>query len=350
MDKYSLGYGDPRADILRFLKAEAFYVLALLAVILLGGWQAHQALQAGSAMRPHLDPVDKKALLRHVSQDDATVLRRHPELRSYRVLDQTVNFALLYLGAAAASVVVVRYLMRGRLLPPMDAPPVPWGLWDILKVAALFGLATEALRYLCADASAPPLLGRGDWFAIVFGRLFLIGAVLLVVLEERNGVAAHLGLRGPVLRNVLIALTAFIVLQVPLGAIETAELLFLDRVDLQESLVALLATRDLWALGLIIVLAVVIAPVAEELLFRGFLQPAAERWFGTWPAIFLSAVFFAVAHSHFTVMLPMFILGLTAAWIFARTRSLVGPVVLHAANNAQVVLLYLAIRYPGPQS
>jgi membrane protease YdiL (CAAX protease family) len=331
-----------------FLKTEAFYLLVLVAVVLLGAWQGYEAMQGSDTARRRLDPVNKRDLLRHVNQEDATALRRHPETRSYRFLLLSVDSVHLYTGAAVACIAVVLCLMRGRLMPPVPMAPVPWGLWDVLKVAALFGLAAEALRRLCADPGAPPLLGRDEWFAAAFARLFLIGAILLVVLDERKGALAHLGMRGPALKSALLGLAAFVVLQVPLKTIETAQLLYVERVDLQETLVALLVTRDLWALGLIVLVGVVIAPVAEELLFRGYLQPAAEQWFGTWPAIFLSALFFAAAHPQFSVMLPMFILGFTAAWIFARTRCLAGPILLHAANNAQVVLYYLAIRHPGP--
>lgn len=350
MDKYSLGYRDLRADTIQFLKTEGFYVLVLVAVIVIGGWQVYAMLKSDESAVRHLDTVDKKAFLQQVTQDDATANRRTPEKRSYRILSQWLKFALLCGGAATIAILIVLFFMRGRLLPPADGPPAPWGLWDILKVAALFGLVSEGLRFLCVDGGALPMLGRGDWYAVIFARIFLIGCIILVVIEERKGALSQLGLRGPFIRGILIGLAAFVALQAPLGMYEAAEMHYVKRVDLQETLVALVFTRDVYVVVLIAIAAVVVAPVAEELLFRGFLQPAAERWFGTWPAVFLSAVFFAVAHPQFGVMLPMFILGLTSAWLFARTRSLVASITLHAANNAYVILCFLAIRYPGPHS
>jgi len=348
VDTGSLESGDLRAAAWRFLKTEAFYLLVLLAVIVLGGWQVHGALRSDGSTRRRLDPIDQKVFQQRITQEDATAARRNPETRSYRILSQTARLTLLYGGAMVASVLVVFFFMRGRLLPPKEGLRPAWGLWDILKVGALFALVSELLWRVCTDTNAPPLLGRGDWIAAGFARLFLIGLILLVVLEERRGAAAQLGLRGPFWSGLATGLTAWLALQPVFGMLEATQLFLLPRVEMQETLVALLLTRDPWTVALIALVAVVLAPVAEELLFRGFLQPAAERWFGTGPAILLSAVFFAVAHPQFSVMAPMFILGLTLAWLFARTRSLVAPIVLHAANNAQVILFYLAIRYPGP--
>lgn len=348
MDKYSLGYRDLQGDALRFVKAEAFYILVFLAVVLFGGWQAYVALTTETATRPHLESINKKAFNQRVTQDDATANRRTPELRSYRILSQGVKLSLLYASLAAVLMLIIFFIMRGRWLPPMAGPQVPWGLWDILKVAALFGLVSEGLRFVCVNGASLPLLGRGDWYAAILARIFAIGAILLVVLEERKGSLAQLGIRGPFWRNLTIGAIAFIALQAPFGMWEAVENEYLTRIDLQETLVALVFARDVWVVWLIAVTAIVVAPVAEELLFRGYLQPAAERWFGTWPAILISAVFFAVIHGQFGVMIPLLVLGLVSAWIFSRTRSLVGPITLHVLNNAYVFFYYLAIRYPGP--
>jgi membrane protease YdiL (CAAX protease family) len=97
----------------------------------------------------------------------------------------------------------------------------------------------------------------------------------------------------------------------------------------------------------------VIAPVAEEVLFRGFALTAWRRTAGTRSAIVRSSILFVLAHVLFVggdtfgdavslafvggvVRVPIaFVLG----WLFVRTGSLWGPIGLHAAFNAILITL-----------
>jgi hypothetical protein len=79
---------------------------------------------------------------------------------------------------------------------------------------------------------------------------------------------------------------------------------------------------------------VVLAPVAEELLFRGILL---NRWTRKWsagPAVLLSTLLFALLHP---VPLGAFGVGLALAALYLKTRSLLLPIVVHAAHNAIAV-------------
>jgi hypothetical protein len=90
---------------------------------------------------------------------------------------------------------------------------------------------------------------------------------------------------------------------------------------------------------------VVLAPLAEEVFFRGFVYPSLRRWARAWPAILLSAVIFSVTHIIPIVLLPIFALGIVLAWLVERRRSLVPAVVAHMAfNGAGFWVLYFASR------
>jgi membrane protease YdiL (CAAX protease family) len=97
-------------------------------------------------------------------------------------------------------------------------------------------------------------------------------------------------------------------------------------------------------LALAAIVAVVAAPISEELLFRGFLQPAIGRWTGRGSAIVLSAAFFAAAHMDLYAMPLLLILGIALAWVYDRTRSLAAPVALHMAFNGMTLLSVFAFR------
>ncbi len=84
-------------------------------------------------------------------------------------------------------------------------------------------------------------------------------------------------------------------------------------------------------------LAVVVAPPAEEFLFRGLLYRALDREWGGWAAIGGSAAFFAIYHPVLS-WLPVGLLGIGTAMLFRKSGHLAPAVLLHMAYNAVVLL------------
>lgn len=103
-----------------------------------------------------------------------------------------------------------------------------------------------------------------------------------------------------------------------------------------------LALVDPW---LIVLAVVVIAPVAEEIFFRGVVYNAWRREHGRTRALFGSSVLFAVIHPSLVALVPIFLVGLGLAWLYERTRSLLACIVMHATFNGIAVILALLARY-----
>lgn len=80
--------------------------------------------------------------------------------------------------------------------------------------------------------------------------------------------------------------------------------------------------------------AIVIAPLTEETIFRGFLYGVTKRFTDRWFAAVFTAVIFAVVHSHVGALLPIFVLGIGLALAYEVTGSLLVPVFMHALFNA----------------
>ncbi len=84
------------------------------------------------------------------------------------------------------------------------------------------------------------------------------------------------------------------------------------------------------------VMAVLIAPLAEEFLFRGLLYRALDREWGGWRAMLGSAAFFAAYHP-MLAWAPVFLLGAVNAALFKKSGRLVPAVLVHMIYNAIVL-------------
>ena len=83
---------------------------------------------------------------------------------------------------------------------------------------------------------------------------------------------------------------------------------------------------------------ILVAPLMEEMFFRGFLYPALARFTGVLPSIVLTATLFALLHGaqlsfSWAPLLLIFIVGVTLTAVRARTRSVALCVVVHMTYN-----------------
>jgi membrane protease YdiL (CAAX protease family) len=99
-----------------------------------------------------------------------------------------------------------------------------------------------------------------------------------------------------------------------------------------------LSQIDPW---LAILALVIIAPIAEEVFFRGVVFNAWLREGGRRAAYVGSSVLFGVIHLNLVAFVPIVVLGLILAWVYERSRNLVAPIVVHAVFNGINVAVFL---------
>ncbi|MBZ5721019.1 MAG: CPBP family intramembrane metalloprotease [Acidobacteriia bacterium] len=104
-------------------------------------------------------------------------------------------------------------------------------------------------------------------------------------------------------------------------------------------------TGEAWALA---VFGVTLAPLLEELFFRGFLYPVLVRRAGVTIAIVLTAAGFSLIHAPqlgkaWGPVLVIFLVGLVLTFVRAKTKSVAAGVVMHVAYNGTIsALLFVA--------
>ncbi len=97
-----------------------------------------------------------------------------------------------------------------------------------------------------------------------------------------------------------------------------------------------------WTVGI----AVILAPIVEEALFRGILLPVLLQKYRMWVALFASALVFALVHGHFPSLLPLFVLGIGLGAAYMYTGNLLVPICIHAVFNGMSLFVLLLSGLP----
>lgn len=100
----------------------------------------------------------------------------------------------------------------------------------------------------------------------------------------------------------------------------------------------LLKSRGWEAKGVIFGIAVIAAPVTEELIFRGCLYGILRKSSGRLPAIMVSSILFALIHGHLPSLPGLLILAVGLALVYERCGSLWAPISMHAAFNGLTII------------
>lgn len=261
------------------------------------------------------------------------------------------------LAACLASLTVaIRWLWRWWRREPLvglaeiaSIPPVCWNGFDVLAASGLF-IMTQAVAQLAASWAAekmgfdaqdlgPRLLAGGC-------GMLLCGVATVGLLRTRGADWRMLGLIGPAPARMLgIAVETLLLMLAPLLAVAAA----LDQiVPYRHPVVDYLGEhRDPWAVGVVVFAAVIAAPVAEELLFRGVLQGWLRQRIGGW-AVPLSALAFGLAHmEHGLGWVPLVGFGLVTGLVARQTGSILPGMLAHGLFNAVSVGLMLMPRDAG---
>ena len=237
---------------------------------------------------------------------------------------------LLACCVAAAGVgawgIAARRLRRGEAVFAPGGPPGVAG-WGVAAGVAALLAATAA-------AGALPLgdLGRGA------ARGGLVAAALAVLWrfarrpggDERSGGEAR-GFRTEVIDGALTFLLGVAAAGLGYGLSLPAH----TDAGANPTLTALAADGSAAAWGLVVLSAVLLAPVGEELLFRGLFQGGLRSaGLGAWPGVLGSAAAFCLFHEAAQDWPALFLLALVLGWSREATGSLLPAMLAHGAFNA----------------
>lgn len=240
-------------------------------------------------------------------------------------------------------------------IPLPELPPAPptrepfWGYQDLLLILGFVCLGFVAISVLAfaAEAFSPALRKDPTRLAlplqIVFYFAIYLGFVAVFRLRYNRPALESLGWRRSNF-NLLIAAVVGAVLAIALSAL--GQLLRTPENNLIDKLVNSWSSFILFALT-----AVVVAPLFEELLFRGFLQPLLSRTFGLVAGVLITAALFGSLHLFqyslaWQYALIIFLAGAVFGGVRARTGSVIPSTIMHCCFNSVSVIAYLISSHP----
>ena len=266
---------------------------------------------------------------------------------------------LALLGAfSVLSLVGLKFLHSSRSairFHPAPATEVPLWSESLAIVAVMAFFLFPGIIFVFSMAVEELLKGRFEqlpWMAIHITVSSLLGGGLVVfviwqiVVGFLRQPAATLGLCGAPWANLLPVVLFFVLFFSPLLLSSFLWEYFLDSRGYElipQEVVKMfndaIAEGNILELSLLVFTAVVLAPLWEELIFRGFFFGLFRSRWGTVPALVFSSAVFAAIHLNLFALLPLFFVGLALGYIYYRTRSIYFAILFHALFNS--VMLFI---------
>lgn len=236
---------------------------------------------------------------------------------------------------------------------PVPADEAPrWGAVDLVVafLTAQFASGVGFLLYATVRGVPAGELGRE---ALTIGEiallqiplwLGLLGVPLLATHLRGNGPRRDLGLHAVAAdapRGLLIGVACQLVL-VPLVTLPVFLFTDADQADLEAPARELTEKAEgLGVLALVLVVAIM-APIAEEVFFRGMLQRTLARSLPIWPAMLLTSVLFGISHFQALQLPALAAFGLVLSLLAHRSGRLGPSIWAHVGFNATTVVALLA--------
>jgi len=154
---------------------------------------------------------------------------------------------------------------------------------------------------------------------------------------QRSPGGSARSIRGEILRGLVWLLAVYPLIFL----MQTVSYRFAGSAPPQDLLIFLMNTNSAADRLIVIGLAIVVAPIAEETLFRGYLYGVARKYVGRLWAMMVTALLFAGVHGHLPSLAGLFLFALFLTILYEKSGSLWVPVCIHALFNGVTVIVAL---------
>ena len=223
--------------------------------------------------------------------------------------------------------------------------------WDLLVLGGLTIYYLASWREMRGADAIHNDLTTGKIITSAFA--YLGGAAILgMILARRVNLVEYFGLRWSRWLWIFLIVPAFLGVMFFFSAIihqsgwvEAVQTRF--GTQLQEGVQLLMKTNDQSLILVMIFTAVIAAPVAEEVIFRGYIYPLVKRYSEGWFAAIFSASLFAAVHMNLLGFPLFFIIGLAMVLLYEKTGSIWPCIICHMAFNGLNIGRIILMRFLG---
>ncbi len=215
-------------------------------------------------------------------------------------------------------------------IPPRQ--PV-WNIWQGLLLIMLVTIIEYPLGWLETPNDLDSLRGILYFIGVGLGDALLYFGVIWIFLHIIRRPFSDLGFVKPLKRFVVLGLVVGILLFVGIGLLGNLLTQIFGTPAPQSFTVAVKGVHYPWEFGLLAFLGGVVAPIKEEMIFRGLIYPPLRQALGRGKGMLLTGLFFATLHFDVVRFLPLLIGGVVLAWLYERSSSIWPAVVAHGTWN-----------------
>ena len=223
---------------------------------------------------------------------------------------------------------------------------------NTLTIKTAFGIVIASL--FSAFFAGAVVLGIGlsnpeepqktyTFISFIIGQGFMLVPLFWFLRSRKEPIAERLRIRfvsSDVIISTIYLSFGIIILSDELDRIIQ---IFLPAPEYILDLNGLLQPESIVGFFLLFIAVVIIAPLGEELLFRGFLQQILEKhWKDVTKAVLVTALFFAMIHINPYWFVQIYILGILLGFLAWKTKSVLPPLILHGINNAMAMFFSFA--------
>lgn len=183
-----------------------------------------------------------------------------------------------------------------------------------------------------------PMADVGDYLPVHIAIILAVYSVILICLLSlfhRDLEIGDLFKGKKIVTNSLLG----IIIMIPMTFLLSLAIYLLVPVEWQTSSSIITAPDSPLDIMFLFIGIVLLAPLIEEVFFRGTLYSVLDEKLGTYPAVLGTAVLFSIMHFDPLQALPLFLMGLLMGWLRSRSGSIVPSLVLHSLNNLLALVL-----------
>jgi uncharacterized protein len=215
-----------------------------------------------------------------------------------------------------------------------------WNAWQGLFLLLLIYLVEFSVGWLRTPQDLDQLQGFLRFLAVGLGEVVLYFVVIFGFFRLIRRPIKELGFVKPRGQYILLGVVMGIFLFITVGLLGNYLARWFGTPAPQSFTLVVMGADYSWQFFLLLILGGILAPLKEEILFRGIFYPPLRNEYGRGKGVLFTALLFAFLHIDVVRFIPLLVGGIVLTWLYEKTSSLWPSILAHGTWN---ILMALAL-------